>query len=115
MEEVNDNDTESGIVMEQSPSANTELVAADEEVTLTVSIGPADITLRDLTTYSKQAASNYLEDNGLKLDEKEAHSDEVPKGEVMKQEPGKQERLLNYMTRSRLHSLLDRRKNQPKR
>ncbi|WP_375567436.1 Stk1 family PASTA domain-containing Ser/Thr kinase [Bacillus pumilus] len=88
VEEVNDNDTESGIVMEQNPSANTELVAADEEVTLTVSIGPADITLRDLTTYSKQAASNYLEDNGLKLDEKEAHSDEVPKGEVMKQEPG---------------------------
>ncbi|MCD9437157.1 PASTA domain-containing protein, partial [Klebsiella pneumoniae] len=70
------------------PSASTELVAADEEVTLTVSIGPADITLRDLTTYSKQAASNYLEDNGLKVDEKEAYSDDVPKGEVMKQEPG---------------------------
>ncbi|EKF37469.1 Stk1 family PASTA domain-containing Ser/Thr kinase [Bacillus xiamenensis] len=87
VEEVNDNDTESGIVMEQQPSASTELVAADEEVTLTVSLGPADITLRDLTTYSKQAASNYLEDNGLKLDEKEAYSDDVPKGEVVKQEP----------------------------
>lgn len=63
------------------------MVASDDEVNLTVSLGPADVTLRDLKTYSKEAASGYLEDNGLQLVEKQAHSDDVPEGQVMKQEP----------------------------
>ncbi|MCC9020727.1 Stk1 family PASTA domain-containing Ser/Thr kinase [Bacillus nakamurai] len=86
VKEVNDA-SDAGTVIDQDPSAGTEMVAGDDEVNLTVSIGPADITLRDLKTYSKQAASGYLEDNGLNLVEKEAHSDDVPKGQVIKQEP----------------------------
>jgi serine/threonine-protein kinase len=62
-------------------------VPSDDQVKLTVSIGPEDITLRDLTTYSKQAASGYLEDNGLTVVEKEAHSDDIPEGQVVKQNP----------------------------
>ncbi|KXZ14903.1 serine/threonine protein kinase [Bacillus nakamurai] len=86
VKEVNDA-SDAGTVIDQDPSAGTEMVAGDDEVNLTVSIGPADITLRDLKTYSKEAASGYLEDNGLNLVEKEAHSDDVPKGQVIKQEP----------------------------
>lgn len=84
--EVHD-DEESGTVIDQEPSAGTDLVPSDDQVKLTVSIGPEDITLRDLTTYSKQAASGYLEDNGLTLVEKEAHSDDIPEGQVVKQNP----------------------------
>ncbi|MBY8912239.1 Stk1 family PASTA domain-containing Ser/Thr kinase [Bacillus sp. YC2] len=86
VKEVNDA-SDAGTVIDQEPSAGTEMVAGDDEVNLTVSIGPADITLRDLKTYSKEAASGYLEDNGLNLVEKEAHSDDVPEGQVIKQEP----------------------------
>ncbi|WP_430743146.1 Stk1 family PASTA domain-containing Ser/Thr kinase [Bacillus atrophaeus] len=84
--EVHDEE-ESGTVIDQEPSAGTDLVPSDDQVKLTVSIGPEDITLRDLTTYSKQAASGYLEDNGLTLVEKEAHSDDIPEGQVVKQNP----------------------------
>ncbi|AQS43899.1 Stk1 family PASTA domain-containing Ser/Thr kinase [Bacillus velezensis] len=86
VKEEND-DSEAGTVIDQDPSAGTDMVASDDEVNLTVSLGPADVTLRDLKTYSKEAASGYLEDNGLQLVEKQAHSDDVPEGQVMKQEP----------------------------
>lgn len=84
--EVND-EKNAGTVIDQNPSAGTELVPSEDQVKLTVSIGPEDITLRDLKTYSKEAASGYLEDNGLKLVEKEAYSDDVPEGQVVKQKP----------------------------
>ncbi|MCY8082891.1 serine/threonine protein kinase PrkC [Bacillus inaquosorum] len=84
--EVND-EKNAGTVIDQNPSAGTELVPSEDQVKLTVSIGPEDITLRDLKTYSKEAASGYLEDNGLKLIEKEAYSDDVPEGQVVKQKP----------------------------
>ncbi|NTU26482.1 serine/threonine protein kinase PrkC [Bacillus tequilensis] len=86
VDEVNDQKS-AGTVIDQNPSAGTELVPSDDQVKLTVSIGPEDITLRDLKTYSKEAASGYLEDNGLKLIEKEAYSDDVPEGQVVKQKP----------------------------
>jgi beta-lactam-binding protein with PASTA domain len=68
-EEVHDEE-EAGTIIEQDPAAGTEIVAADDEVKLTVSLGPEDITLRDLKTYSKQAASGYLDDHGLSLSKK---------------------------------------------
>ncbi|MEC1535935.1 Stk1 family PASTA domain-containing Ser/Thr kinase [Bacillus sonorensis] len=85
-EEVHD-DEEAGTVIEQQPSAGTEIVPGDDEVKLKVSLGPEDIALRDLKTYSKQAASGYLDDHQLVLVEKEEHSDEVPEGQVIKQKP----------------------------
>ncbi|MDI5787585.1 PASTA domain-containing protein [Bacillus licheniformis] len=39
---------EAGTIIEQDPAAGTEIVAADDEVKLTVSLGPEAITLRDL-------------------------------------------------------------------
>lgn len=85
-EEVHDEE-EAGTIIEQYPAAGTEIVAADDEVKLTVSLGPEAITLRDLKTYSKQAASGYLDDHQLVLVEKEAHSEDVPEGQVIKQKP----------------------------
>lgn len=85
-EEVHDEE-EAGTIIEQDPAAGTEIVAADDEVKLTVSLGPEAITLRDLKTYSKQAASGYLDDHQLVLVEKEAHSEDVPEGQVIKQKP----------------------------
>ncbi|MEC1406477.1 Stk1 family PASTA domain-containing Ser/Thr kinase [Bacillus halotolerans] len=87
VDEVNNDEKDAGTVIDQNPSAGTELVPDEDQVKLTVSIGPEDITLRDLKTYSKEAASGYLEDNGLKLVEKEAYSDDVPEGQVVKQKP----------------------------
>ncbi|MDA7025909.1 Stk1 family PASTA domain-containing Ser/Thr kinase [Bacillus sp. CLL-7-23] len=85
-EEVNDDET-AGTIISQQPLAGTEIVPDDDEIKLTVSIGPKATSLRDLTTYSKQAASGYLDDHQLVLVEKEAHSEDVPKGQVMKQKP----------------------------
>lgn len=85
-EEVH-HEEEAGTVIEQDPAAGTEIVAADDEIKLTVSLGPEAITLRDLKTYSKQAASGYLDDHQLVLVEKEAHSEDVPEGQVIKQKP----------------------------
>ncbi len=85
-EEVHDEE-EAGTIIEQDPAAGTEIVAADDEVKLTVSLGPEAITLRNLKTYSKQAASGYLDDHQLVLVEKEAHSEDVPEGQVIKQKP----------------------------
>lgn len=85
-EEVYD-DEEAGTVIGQQPSAGAEIVPGDDDVKLTVSLGPENITLRDLKTYSKQAASGYLEDHQLVLVEKEKHSDDVPEGQVIKQKP----------------------------
>ncbi|KAA6476472.1 Stk1 family PASTA domain-containing Ser/Thr kinase [Bacillus swezeyi] len=85
-EEVHDEE-EAGTIIEQQPSAGTEIIPGDDEIKLTVSLGPEDITLRDLKTYSRQAASGYLEDHQLVLVEKEAHSEDVPEGQVIKQKP----------------------------
>ncbi|NPC92529.1 Stk1 family PASTA domain-containing Ser/Thr kinase [Bacillus sp. WMMC1349] len=85
-EEIND-DEAAGTIVSQQPLAGSEIVPSDDEVKLTVSIGPKATSLRDLTTYSKQAASGYLDDHQLVLVEKEAHSKDVPKGQVMKQKP----------------------------
>ncbi|MDA1475586.1 Stk1 family PASTA domain-containing Ser/Thr kinase [Bacillus changyiensis] len=85
-EEIND-DEAAGTIISQQPLAGTEIVPDDDEIKLTVSIGPKATSLRDLTTYSKQAASGYLDDHQLVLVEKEAHSEDVPKGQVMKQKP----------------------------
>lgn len=85
-EEVND-ENEAGTVIDQAPSADSDVVPEDDEIVLTVSLGPEDIVLRDLQTYSKQAAAAYLEDNGLEMAEKEAHSEDIPEGQVIEQKP----------------------------
>jgi serine/threonine-protein kinase len=85
-EEVND-DSEAGTVIDQTPSADSEVVPEDDEIVLTVSLGPKEIELRDLQTYSKRAAAAYLDDNGLKMVEKEAHSEDIPEGQVIEQKP----------------------------
>ncbi|MGG3622675.1 Stk1 family PASTA domain-containing Ser/Thr kinase [Bacillus gobiensis] len=85
-EEVND-DSEVGTIIDQAPSADSNVVPEDDEIVLTVSKGPEEIELRDLQTYSKQAAAAYLDDNGLKMAEKEAHSEDIAEGQVIEQKP----------------------------
>ena len=87
IERVND-DTEVGTILEQDPRAGEEVIPSETVMILTLSSGPAKITLKDLTDYNEKALDDYEDDTGLKITiSKEEYSSTVKEGQVISQEP----------------------------
>jgi len=82
-----DDEVPRGTVMAVSADEGTQ-VQHNTEVTLTVSDGPAPVTVPQQVGKEKQAAIDDLESVGLKVElAKPEHSREVPKGQVLRQSP----------------------------
>lgn len=76
----------SGYVCRQTPSADED---AEEGQTITVWIskGPASKTVPDVTGMSPDKARATLQENGLRIQVYNEHSDEVPSGQIITQHP----------------------------
>jgi len=89
-EEVFD-ESESGTILEQTPSANTDIIPEDTVLIFKVSKGPETFELADLTEFSKNALEVYATGNGIKINiASEDYHDTIPAGFVISQdvEPG---------------------------
>ncbi|WP_298456971.1 Stk1 family PASTA domain-containing Ser/Thr kinase [uncultured Cellulomonas sp.] len=83
---VYDDDVPEGAVMAVSPEGGTELPKGDE-VVLTVSRGPAPVTIPQVIGATRDQATEDLESEGLAVEVTEAYSDTVPAGSVIEQSP----------------------------
>jgi eukaryotic-like serine/threonine-protein kinase len=80
-------DEEPGTILEQDPEPDAEVIPDETVVTFTVSSGPETFELKDLTGLNQQSLNLYEDISGVKISSSEDYSEEVPKGEVMSQEP----------------------------
>jgi serine/threonine-protein kinase len=78
-----------GTVIGQSPRARTQ-VERDSVVVLTVSRGPRPVAVPGVTGQSEQAATQALTQAGFKVAVRREASEEVPEGQVIRQEPAAQ-------------------------
>jgi eukaryotic-like serine/threonine-protein kinase len=87
-ERVHDLDAPEGQVLGQEPPAGTELRRGDE-VQVTVSLGVSDQTVPRVVGSPRDAAVELLEGAPyhFEVEVDEAHSDDVPAGQVISQEP----------------------------
>jgi len=76
-----------GTIVDQYPSPGESVVPEETEVTLTVSLGPEKIVLKDLTGYTEKSVRDYAEEQGLTVIVKREYSDKVPEGLVISQVP----------------------------
>jgi serine/threonine-protein kinase len=82
-----DSDQPRGTVIDQSPDANT-LTAPGATITLTVSKGPTESTVPDVTSLEEEAAREQLEQSGFQVEVvKEPTVDPSQDGFVLRQEP----------------------------
>ncbi|WHZ59783.1 Stk1 family PASTA domain-containing Ser/Thr kinase [Metabacillus hrfriensis] len=88
------NEAAAGTILEQDPVPGVEVIPGEDELVLTVSKGPEEFELQDLTGYSEEALNVYIEENDLELVRKDVYSDTVSKGEVISQSPGPSEKVL---------------------
>ncbi|USK35656.1 Stk1 family PASTA domain-containing Ser/Thr kinase [Bacillus sp. F19] len=88
------NETAAGTILEQDPEPGVEVIPGEDELVLTVSKGPEEFELQDLTGYSEEALNAYIEENDLELVRKDVYSDTVSKGEVISQSPAPSEKVL---------------------
>lgn len=85
--EVNSNESV-GTILEQSPEAGEEIDPKDTTVTFTISKGKSYVTVSNLAGYNDAALKEYERSSGLKVRVKsQEHSENVPTGEVISQEP----------------------------
>ncbi|QDI90564.1 Stk1 family PASTA domain-containing Ser/Thr kinase [Salicibibacter halophilus] len=80
-------DVAEDLVIEQSPSAEEEVVPGETTVQLTYSEAP-EVTIEDLSGTSQQGVDNYLEANNLNGSFQRSHSESVPEGDVISHDPG---------------------------
>lgn len=86
-EAYNDN-FEPGTIITQNPVMNSEVIPGDTVIELTVSKGSNQISLKDLTGYSKAGLKDYANESGLKIEiEKEEYHSSIPEGQVISQSP----------------------------
>jgi eukaryotic-like serine/threonine-protein kinase len=76
-----------GTIIDQFPSPGEKVIPDETEVTLTVSLGPEKITLKDLSGYTEKSVRDYAEEQELYVLVKYEHSDHVPEGLVISQTP----------------------------
>lgn len=76
-----------GSVIRSSSHKVDQLVKRDTAIDLVLSRGPAPVDIPNHTGKSAASAEQALKDLGLKVTRKEAFSDTVPKGNVIKQSP----------------------------
>ncbi|BBW96733.1 serine/threonine-protein kinase PrkC [Geobacillus subterraneus] len=86
-------DKPEGTILDQYPYAGDKVVPDETEVMFTVSLGPEKVALKDLTGYTEKSVRDYGQDQGLRIEIKYEHSDEVPEGLVISQTPAAGERL----------------------
>lgn len=85
--EVYDNSAP-GTIIEQSPAAGEKVSPENTVLEFTVSKGPEQITLKDLTVYNVKGAQDYAQTNGLAFAvSEEKYDDKIPKGMVISQDP----------------------------
>jgi serine/threonine-protein kinase len=87
VEERYDDDAPPGDVVGLSPEEG-ERLRRGAAVTVVVSGGPAPVELRDWTGRSADDAADALEDDGLVVEREERPDEEVPRGDVLAQDPG---------------------------
>ena len=76
-----------GEVISQTPEAGAE-VEPGTTIELVVSLGKAPVTVPDLSGMSIEEAESALEEEGLVLgDIDEVHSEDIPEGAILSQEP----------------------------
>ncbi|EJS5891127.1 Stk1 family PASTA domain-containing Ser/Thr kinase [Listeria monocytogenes] len=86
-EEAYSSEIEKGLIISQTPTQGTEVVAKSTDVKFVVSKGAEPITLKDLRGYTKTAVEDYASPLGLKVSSKEENSSTVEKGQVISQSP----------------------------
>lgn len=83
-------DEPEGTILEQDPPAGTEVVPGETDLIFTVSKGKETRILGDLVGYTQDQLTEYAETTGFNIDVvADVHSDTVPKGKVIFQEPNK--------------------------
>lgn len=87
-ESVHSTSVPAGRIMQQSVTADKQVVPSRTSITLTVSTGSATVTLADLTDKTKVQAQNYATAHNLNLAFQYAYSSDVTKGHVIRQSPG---------------------------
>ncbi|MEN1966924.1 Stk1 family PASTA domain-containing Ser/Thr kinase [Lentibacillus sp. N15] len=78
---------EGQIVTQIQPTPDTDVVPSETRVIFEYSNGPELTALNNLKGMTKEEAESYLNEQNFKMNVKEEHSDSVPKGEVIKQDP----------------------------
>jgi eukaryotic-like serine/threonine-protein kinase len=81
-----ESDEATGTVVEQSPQPN-ETLAVGGTVTLSVSRGPAEVPVPDVTNQDAASARSTLEAAGFTVGTGRTESDSVPAGSVVSQDP----------------------------
>ncbi|RSK26981.1 Stk1 family PASTA domain-containing Ser/Thr kinase [Bacillus sp. HMF5848] len=76
-----------GTIIEQFPPEGENVVPSETTVTFTVSSGPEKIKVTNVIGYTEQAAYEALGALGLNVIRDEQFSDDVPKGNVITQQP----------------------------
>lgn len=88
IEEDYSSDYPAGTVMKQSPGAGKEVVPGSTAVTLVISKGQSELTLKSLKGQSVSEAQSYLAEQGLvQGDTSEEYSDDVSQGQVIRTSP----------------------------
>ncbi|WP_164669053.1 Stk1 family PASTA domain-containing Ser/Thr kinase [Virgibacillus doumboii] len=76
-----------GEILSQQPSSGSEVIPAETAVTFEISKGPEPIAVRNLQGMTEQEAISNLEEQELSANIIEENSEDVPKGEVIRQDP----------------------------
>lgn len=84
---VSDN-VPAGQIYDQSPKKDKEVLPGSTVITLFVSAGSDQLTLRDLAGQSRGQAESYLKEQGLEMREAEEYSETVASGNVIRTDPG---------------------------
>ncbi|RIW36363.1 Stk1 family PASTA domain-containing Ser/Thr kinase [Bacillus salacetis] len=85
--ETESNDADPGTILSQDPPEGSEVIPDETKVTFVVSSGPETFELKELTGLNQQSLNLYEEISGLKINTTEEYSADVPKGEVISQDP----------------------------
>ncbi|MGE8079208.1 Stk1 family PASTA domain-containing Ser/Thr kinase [Peribacillus loiseleuriae] len=77
-----------GTIIDQNPTSEMELVPSDNVLELTVSKGPDDLSLKNLTEFNQTGLNDYAKDAGITINVvREEYSDTIGEGLVISQEP----------------------------
>lgn len=75
------------IITQIQPAPDSEVVPGETKVIFEVSDGPELVELSNLSGMTEGEASAYLEENNLKMNKLEENSEDIPEGEVIRQDP----------------------------
>lgn len=83
-----------GTILEQNPAAGEEVDVIETDLVFTVSKGPDLVAVLDLTGYNDRALEAYERTSGFSITIRSTESsNEVPEGEVLRQDPSSGTRL----------------------